>query len=221
MCGKLFSVEHALCCPLCCPCGGLPIVRHNELRDITAGLLAELCHSVEVEPSLQPFSGESFQYRSANVEDGARLDVVANGFWERGQKAYFDVKVFNPFAPTHCSVSLPQCYRRAELEKKRKYEERIREVEHGTFSPLVFSCTGGMGPLATVVYKRIATLLSEKNGQSYSMTLHWLRCKLSFSLLCAAITCLRGSRFSYHRFSFKESAAIDLVCAEGRISSFD
>ena len=118
-------------------------------------------------------------------------------------------------------MSLPQCYRRAELEKKRKYEEKIREVEHGTFSPLVFSCTGGMGPLATVVYKRIATLLSEKNGQSYSMTLHWLRCKLSFSLLRAAITCLRGSRSSYHRFSFKESAAIDLVCAEGRISSFD
>ena len=76
VCGKLFSVEHALCCP----CGGLPIVRHNELRDITAGLLTELCHSVEVEPSLQPLSGESFQYRSANVEDGARLDVVANGF---------------------------------------------------------------------------------------------------------------------------------------------
>ena len=116
-------------------------------------------------------------------------------FWERGQKA-FDVKVFNPFTHTHCSVSLPQCYRCAKLEKKRKYEERISEVEHGVFSPLVFSCTGGMGPLATVVYKRIATLLSEKSGQSYSKTLYWLRCKLSFSLLWAAITCLRGSRSS-------------------------
>ena len=117
--------------------------------------------------------------------------------------------------------NLTQCYRRAELEKKRKYEERIREVEHGTFSPLVFSCTGGMGPLATVVYKRIAALISEKNGQCYSKTLYWLRCKLSFSLLRSAITCLRGSRSSYHRFGFKESAAIDLVCAEGRISSLD
>ena len=72
--------------------------------------------------------------------------------------------MFNPFAPTHCSVSLTQCYRHAELEKKRKYEERIHEVEHGTFSPLVFSCTGDMGPLATAVYKRIATQLSEKSG---------------------------------------------------------
>ncbi|XP_065893485.1 uncharacterized protein [Dysidea avara] len=149
VCGKQFSVEHAFSCP----CGGLPTIRHNELRDITAGLLTELCHGVEVEPSLQPLSGESFRLRSANTENGARLDVVANGFWERGQNAYFDVKVFNPFAPTHCSISLSQCYRRAELEKKRKYEERIREVEHGSFLPLIFSCTGGMGPLATVVYK--------------------------------------------------------------------
>jgi len=46
--------------------------------------------------------------------------------------------------------------------EEEKYEERIREVEHGTFSFLVFSCTRSMGPLATVVYKRIATLLSEK-----------------------------------------------------------
>ena len=114
---------------------------------------------------MQSLSGESFQLTSANTEDGVRLDAVANGFWECRQNAYFDVKVFNPFAPTHCSVSIPQCYRHAELEKKRKYEERVCNVEHGSFSPLVFSCTGGMGPLATVVYKRIATLLSDKHGQ--------------------------------------------------------
>jgi len=47
----------------------------------------ELCHGVEVEPSLQPLSGESFQLRSANTEDGVRLDVVTNGFWECGQNA--------------------------------------------------------------------------------------------------------------------------------------
>ena len=52
---------------------------------ITTGLLTELCHSAEVEPSLQPLSGESFQHELANVEDEACLDVVANGFWEHGQ----------------------------------------------------------------------------------------------------------------------------------------
>jgi len=37
---------------------------------------------------LNHLSGESFQLRLANTEDGAHLDVVANGFWEHGQNAY-------------------------------------------------------------------------------------------------------------------------------------
>ena len=45
-----------------------------------------------------------------------------------------------------------------------------------------------MGPIATVVYKRIATLIAEKRDQPYSRTLFWIRCKLSFSLLRSAIT---------------------------------
>ena len=151
VCGKRFTIEHALGCP----CGGFPSIRHNELRDITAELLTEVCHSVGVEPTLQPLTGEQLSYRSANVEDGARLDVVAEGFWDHRQKAYFDVKVFNPLAPTYSSISLSQCYRQAELEKRRLYEERIREIEHGSFTPLVFSCSGGMGPLATIVYRRL------------------------------------------------------------------
>ena len=31
-----------------------------------------------------------------------------------------------------------------EKEKKVKYAERVVEVEHATFTPLVFSCFGGM-----------------------------------------------------------------------------
>ena len=62
--------------------------------------------------------------------------------------------------------------------------------------PLVFSCSGGMGPLATIVYRQLASLISEKS--SHADLQHELRCKLSFSLLRSAITCLRGSRSSYH-----------------------
>ena len=96
------------------------------------------------------------------------------------------------------------------------YEDRIREVEYGSFTPLIFSCSGGMGPLATIVYKCLASLISEKSGQSYSMTLYWLRCRLSFSLLRSAVTCLRGSRSSYHCLKFTDSA-IDLACAESHL----
>lgn len=63
-----------------CSSGGFPTLRHNELGDFTAAALAEICHDVAIEPVLQPLSGESFQYATANVEDEARLDVSARGF---------------------------------------------------------------------------------------------------------------------------------------------
>ena len=36
--------------------GGFPSIWHNELRDITAELLTEICCSVGVEPTLQPLT---------------------------------------------------------------------------------------------------------------------------------------------------------------------
>ena len=137
-----------------CPHGGFPSVRHNELQDITAQCLTEVCHGVGVEPSLQALSGETLYYGTANRDDGARLDVVADGFWGGNrQRAFFDVRVFNPFTPSHKNSPLDKCYRKNEQEKKRAYDQRIREVEHGLFSPLVFSTSGGMGPTATTVYR--------------------------------------------------------------------
>ena len=56
-CGK-FSVEH----PFSCPKGGFPTVSHNEIRDLAASLLPEVCHEVQVEPTLQPLSGEHFDH---------------------------------------------------------------------------------------------------------------------------------------------------------------
>ena len=43
--------------------------------------------------------------------------------------------------------------------KKRTYEARIHEVEHATFTLLVFSATGGMADEACALYKRLASLL--------------------------------------------------------------
>ena len=55
-CGKPFSVDHAMVCHM----GGFPTIRHNEIRDITASLLTEVCHNVATEPCLQSLSGETF-----------------------------------------------------------------------------------------------------------------------------------------------------------------
>ena len=51
-------------------------------------------------------------------------------------------------------------------EKKRAYEQRIREIEFGSFSPLVFS--------TKVVFKRLASANSDKQEQPYSKALFWL-----------------------------------------------
>ena len=172
-----------------CSRGGFPSIRHNEIRDINVG----------TEPCLQPVTGEQLRHRTANREDGACLDIMAESFWGRDrQRTFFDVRVFNPFSPSHHNTPLTQCYRRNEMEKRRTYEERIREIEHGSFSPLVFSTSGGMGTTATVVYKRLASLIAEKQDKPYSRTVHWLQCRLSFSLLRSAITCIRGSRSAAH-----------------------
>ena len=131
VCGRTLSVEHALSCPF----GGLPSIQHNELCDMTATLLLEICHNVSIEPTLQPFSVEQFQYTSANFDDGAHLDVSAESFWGRDRRlAYFDITVFNPLVSTYASSPLAQCYCKAELDKKRKYDERICKVERDLFS---------------------------------------------------------------------------------------
>ena len=115
-----FSVEHALSCPK----GGFPTIGHNEIRDLTANLLTEVCNYVCTEPELQPITDESLTGASSNVQDGARLDIAANGFWGgRFKRTYFDVRVFNPHAPSNRQSSLSSCYRRQESLKRRAYEQ--------------------------------------------------------------------------------------------------
>ena len=76
-CGTSFSVEHALSCPK----GGLLSILHNGIRHLTATLLTEVCSKVASEPELQPVSQEDLSLSTANVQDGARLDIAMNGFW--------------------------------------------------------------------------------------------------------------------------------------------
>ena len=137
----------------------------------------------------------SLYSRTANRDNGARVDIAVDGFWGPGkERTFIDIRVFNPFAPTNRQTSISSSYRTHEREKKRQYNQRICEVEHGSFSPLVFSSTGGMAKEATVFYKRLAALLTEKWDQPYSVTMGWLRCTLGYSLLRSSIQCIRGAR---------------------------
>ena len=139
------------------------------------------------------------QFSTANREEGARLDIVARDFWGRNrQRAYFDVRVFNPFARSYFRTPLSKCYHLHEHEKRRAYDERVREVERACFSPLVFAATGGMGLTTATVFKKLVSLLSEKRSINYSRCLYWLRCRLCYSLLRLSVMCLRGRCSTHH-----------------------
>ena len=90
--------------------------------------------------------------------------------------------------------STASVFRRHEQHKRRLYDQRVRDVEMASFTPLVFAASGGFGPSARVTFKRLASRLAAKLAMPYSAVMGWLRCRVSFSLLRSAVMCLRGSR---------------------------
>ena len=50
VCGTSFTVEHVFTCSH----GGYSTIHHNEIRDLTAQLMSEVCPNVATEPTLQP-----------------------------------------------------------------------------------------------------------------------------------------------------------------------
>jgi hypothetical protein len=209
-CGVSFDVQHALDCKL----GGLRTIQHNEVRDVLAQCMREAGHTlVEVEPKLQELSGEEFEFKSANKDAEARSDIKCCGFWSNQRQAYFDVKVVSPFARSNVHKKPAQLFNAAERSKIREYRERIRQVEHGDFNPLVFTCTGGMAPQCHLVLKRLAEQMSKKQNIQHSVVSGWLRCRLSFALLRTTLLCVRATRSK--RFVFDNN--IELAVSESHM----
>ena len=124
-----------------------------------------------------------------------RSDIKCCGFWSNKRQAYFDVKVVSPFARiTNVHMTPAALFRLAEKSKIREYRERIRDVEHSDFNPLVFTCCGGMAPQSHLVLKRLAESMSKKMNLQHSVVSGWLRCRLSFALLRTTLLCVRATR---------------------------
>ena len=81
-----------------------------------------------------------------------------------------------------------------ENDKKRLYSSRGLEVERGTFTPLVFTTTGGMSDECQRYHSRRTELLAVKKQESYASTIAWIRTRVPFAILRSALVCLRGSR---------------------------
>ena len=122
---------------------------------------------------------------------------------------------FNLSAFSYRNTAVASLYRWLEREKQRRHEQRVWEIEMGSFTPSVFSTFGGMGDAATSMNKRLASLLSAMRDQSYGLVMSWLHCSLNFSLLWSTITCLCATRSI--RGSPVVIGALDLTTSEGQV----
>ena len=102
-------------------------------------------------------------------------------------------------------LALKQIYKKHENEKKRQYAERVMEIEQGTFTPLVFTTIGEMADECVKYHSRIAELIANKKGESYSSAISWISAKVSFAIVHSAILCLRGLRSRRRQLDFADA----------------
>ena len=100
---------------------------------------------------------------------------------------FFNVCVFNAFAQSYAARPLTSTYEYHEKRKMAKCAERIREVEHSSFVPLVFSSSGGCGQMTQNCVKRLAFLLAKKRKINYADAINWMRRRIAFSLLLGKV----------------------------------
>ena len=189
-CGEKFDVKHALVCAK----GGFIAKRHNNIRDLFTVLLDKVCVDVENEPHLLPITNEIFQHKSANTKNEARLDIKADSFWRRGKTAFFDVRVTHVNSQTNANKTTSTIFREHEQAKKREYMERVLEVEHASFTPLIIGTNGGMGDECQRFVSALSSKLAEKQNEKYSDIISWLRIRLSIEVIRSTLLCVRGSR---------------------------
>ena len=87
---------------------------------------------------------DAIKIRSNWIQED-RLDISGLNSWTTGQRASFDVRVFNLFAQRRSKLAVEKCFRANENEKKKSYGNRVFQIKNGSFTPLVFAANGGMG----------------------------------------------------------------------------
>ena len=187
-CGERNDINHAMICTK----GGYVIMRHNRIRDLEASILKDVCKDVKVEPELMPVGSSNIS--SSNLSEKARLDVSAVGIWSPMERTFLDVRVVHPNSSSYQGKQISKIYEQNEKEKKRTYNQRIIQVEKASFTPLIFTTSGGMGPECTKFHKKIAQLIALKTKEEYPQVMNHLRTRLRFTLLRSTLIALRGEK---------------------------
>ncbi len=89
---------------------------------------------------------------------------------------------------------MKKLYEEQEEQKKQKYNQRVINVEKGTFCPLVYSTSGGTGLECSNHHKRVAHAIAMKRNEKYSDVISYIRTKIRFALLKSVLVSIRGAR---------------------------
>ena len=120
--------------------------------------------------------------------------MSARVLWINRQTAFCDVRVFNPLAICHLHHSPPAVHKKNENENKQEYNQWILQVEHGWFTPLMFSYFGGMSRGCSCFFSHTAECLTNWRKEPKSKIRTWIKARLSFTLIWSMLLCLGGTR---------------------------
>ena len=147
---------------------------HQYGQDVTSAQKSCICGTTFVCNKGGVISHEVQQYQPVKLQSqciSPSGQVKACSLWNATQGAHFDLRglslqcFFSPAGP----VTLKQ-HKEA---KKARVQPKNMGVKHGVLTPLVFSTSGSMGREASTFYKRLADMLSNKQGKPYSVMMGW------------------------------------------------
>jgi len=175
-CGASFSIENALDCHF----GDLVSRRHNKVH----GAFGDLASLVWLPVTREPIVCDN----SAGA-DTLIADLCIHGAWESQTKVLFDIRVVDTDAQSYRACRPHDVLSSAEDEKKHKYLQSCLD-QHATFTPLCVSVDDMLGSEAEFFVKRIGDFLPAKWKRPYTVVMRWVRGRLSFAILWAALLCV-------------------------------
>ena len=124
-----------------------------------------------------------FDHKTAKVVFGQMSESEV--FFTKEQNAFFEFRIVYPFALSYLKMTPADLYQHVAHLRKMEYEQRINQVDNGSFTPMIMLSTGGMGSEMTVAMKHLARKLAAKRKEAYPAVATMLRCSMAFNVASA------------------------------------
>ena len=122
--------------------------------------------------------------------------------------AFFDVCVTHVNSRTNQGKQTATIFKEQENEQKKSYNQRVMDVEIGTFTSLVVGKNERMGADCQNFLRALAEKISLQRNESYANVISWLRTQHSFAILRTTHKCIRGLRKPFKPCEVSEEFAL-------------